>query len=335
MITEARHWEKAENNKVICRLCPAECKLTEGKTGICNARTNRRGKLITDNYGEAVTVAIDPIEKKPLYHFYPGSKILSTGANGCNFACENCQNWQIAQEKTHTDYYSPEQLAELALKHDSLGVAFTYTEPMMWFEYIMDTAPLLAEKGLKTVLVSNGYLNPKPLEELIGRMDAINVDLKSMREDFYKKVCKGKLQPVLDNIRTIGQSNVHLELTTLLIPELNDSEEELRELVDFVADIDPTIPLHFSAFHPQYKMRDRQRTSEEILLQARQIAREKLDYVFLGNVALDGMSDTNCPNCGHLLISRDWYRTRLVGLDGDKCEKCGHRTGIIGCAQQA
>ncbi|MBD3331262.1 radical SAM protein [candidate division GN15 bacterium] len=194
---------------------------------------------------------------------------------------------------------------------------------------------MLKEKGLKTVLVSNGYVNPAPLKELIGQMDAINVDLKSMREDFYKKICKGKLQPVLDNIRTIGESNVHLELTTLLIPGLNDSDEELRELIDFVAEIDRRIPLHFSAFHPQHKMRDRQRTPEDILLHARELAREKLDYVFLGNVALEGTSDTHCANCGHLLISRDWYSTNTVGLDTSTCEKCAQETGIVGVGQEA
>jgi pyruvate formate lyase activating enzyme len=334
VITEARHWETIDGRKIVCTLCPAECKLTEGKIGICGARFNRRGKLVTDNYGETVSIAIDPIEKKPLYHFYPGSKILSTGANGCNFACANCQNWSIAQEKTHTSYIAPEQLANLAAEHDSVGIAFTYTEPMIWFEYIMDTAPLLADKGLKTVLVSNGYINPTPLAELIDHIDAINVDLKSMRPDFYKRVCKGKLEPVLETIRTLAHSSVHLELTTLLIPGLNDSDEELQDLIDFVAGLNPRIPLHFSAFHPDHKMRDRERTPEDLLLHARQLAREKLDYVFLGNVALEAMADTRCPNCGNVLIVRDWYRTRVIGLDNDRCRQCSHETGITGCGQK-
>lgn len=327
MIKSAEYCEQLENNVVVCHLCPAECRLTEGKAGICVCRYNQGGKLLTDNYGEIVTVAVDPIEKKPLYHYHPGSLILSVGPNCCNLGCLHCQNWTISQEKTRTMYMSPEALLHTAVAHHSIGVAFTYTEPTMWFEYLLDAAPLLRANGLKVVLVTNGYLQPEPLQQLISITDAMNIDIKGMREQFYRRICKGKLQPVLDNIRMVAASGVHLELTNLIIPEENDSDQDLAALVDFVASVSDTIPLHFSAYHPDFKL-TREATPAKTLLRARELAEGKLKYVYLGNVDLPGASDTRCPQCSNLLISRSGYRAKLSGLQDGRCSRCQAEAGI-------
>ncbi len=324
----AEFGEYVDEGKIRCRLCPAECLLTEGKVGICGARSNQNGSLVVDNYGQLVTLAMDPIEKKPLYHFYPTSSILSTGANGCNFKCINCQNWSISQAKVPTRYASPESLVRAARDAESLGVAFTYTEPTIWYEYIMDCAPLLREAGLKTVLVSNGYVNPEPLDKFIKVIDAINIDLKGIRPEFYKKVCKGKIEPILTNIRQVAESPVHLELTNLIIPTLNDSDEDLIALFDFVQSVSDMIPIHLSAYHPDHKL-DIPGTSAETMLRAHQLASERLKYVYVGNMALDGLSNTTCHSCGALLIERTGYSTGIRGLDGSRCRSCKIDTGIV------
>lgn len=328
MIKEAAHYEKLEDGKVICRLCPAECKLAEGEIGICKNRFNHQGKLVTDNYGQVVTIAIDPIEKKPLYHFYPISAILSTGPNGCNLGCVHCQNWTISQAKTRTVFFSPEKLVEEAVNRNSIGVAFTYTEPMIWFEYIMDVAPLLHREGLKVVMVTNGYISQQPLAELMPHIDAANIDIKSIRSDFYLKMCKAKIEPVLENIKTMVASGIHVELTNLIIPGKNDSDDDIADLVDFVASVSDMVPLHFSAYHPNYKL-DIEPTPVETMLRAREIAIKKLKYVFLGNIALTDYSDSNCPNCGALLVKRSMYNSSVVGVDNGRCTNCGFETGII------
>ncbi len=328
MIKITAYYEKRPDNRVICHLCPFNCRLKENQQGICKSRYNRGGELVTDNYGELVTLAVDPIEKKPLYHFYPGTNILSTGPNSCNFQCKNCQNWTISQKKTETFYVSPEKLLETAKNHNSLGVAFTYTEPLMWFEYIMDCAPLLREAGLKSVLVSNGFINPEPLDELLPFIDAANIDLKSMRPEFYRKICKGKLEPVLDNLRTIASSRTHLEITNLIIPGLNDSETDISDLVEFVASLSDMIPLHFSAYFPNYQMKTIA-TPPETLLRALEIARRRLKYVYLGNVALRDITNTRCPQCGLLLVRRSGYHTTIIGLEKGLCRQCGYDTGIV------
>ncbi len=328
MIKTAAYSKKISEEKVQCLLCPAECRLKFGQRGICRSRFNKEGELVTDNYGELVTLAIDPIEKKPLYHFYPTSEILSTGPNGCNLKCINCQNWTISQTKIETRFLSPEALLEEIKKTKSMGIAFTYTEPVIWYEYIMDTAPLLKEEGFKTVLVSNGYINPEPLDDLLEYVDAINVDLKGIRQKFYKKVCKGRLKPVLDTIKKVAGSKTHLEITNLIIPTLNDSEEDMIKLFDFIASVSDMIPLHLSAYHPNHKL-NIPRTPVETLLRARELARERLKYVFIGNVAIPEASDSFCPNCNNKLIERNGYYTKILGLDNSKCSVCDTETGII------
>ncbi|UCD95695.1 MAG: AmmeMemoRadiSam system radical SAM enzyme [Candidatus Zixiibacteriota bacterium] len=326
-MVKAAYSEKLENNKARCHLCPAECLLTEGKVGICGCRYNRNGKMMTDNFGELVSAAYDPIEKKPLYHFYPGSIIFSTGPNGCNFSCDNCQNWEISQGKVPTRFVSPEDLVEIAGRHDSIGVAYTYSEPLVWYEYIMQAGKLVKEAGLRNVIVSNGYINPEPLADILPIIDAANIDLKGMKPKFYKTVCKGKLEPVLENIREFHEAGVWLEITNLVITDLNDSDDDFKRLVDFVAAISPRIPLHFSAYYPTHKMRNPP-TPLDRLLRAFDIASEKLDYVYLGNVRLPGKSDTFCPKCRERLVGRDGYNIDVLGLGGGKCTQCGFDTGI-------
>jgi len=326
VIHAASYWEKAQDD-VICRLCPHECRLSDGKPGICGCRSNQAGELVTDNYGELVSLAVDPIEKKPLYHFYPGSGILSTGCNCCNLGCLHCQNWTISQEKSPTVFKTPLELVELALRHKSLGVAFTYTEPMVWFEYIMDTALLLRERGLKVVLVTNGFINPQPLAVLLPVTDAMNIDLKSIRPEFYTRICKGMLEPVMETIRQVAASDVHMEITNLLIPGRNDSDPDIEQLVEFVASLSTLIPLHFSAYHPDYKM-DEKPTSAETVLHARALARQRLAYVYAGNIQSEEGNDTTCPACGNLLIRRTGFRAHAVGVRGGFCTQCHFATGM-------
>ena len=325
---EALFYDKLDDGRVRCRLCPNLCVIGDGSPGRCMVRKNESGKLFTHSYGNTVTVAIDPIEKKPLYHFYPGTQITSTGANGCNLKCLHCQNWTISQEETRTTNVTPEQLVQAALDNDSIGIAFTYTEPMIWFEYIMDAAPLCREVGLKVVLVTNGYVNEAPLEELLAVTDAMNVDLKGIRPEFYKRICKGKIEPILSNIRRIAGAGVHLEVTNLVIPTLNDADDDLSALADFVASVSEMIPLHLSAYRPEYKL-DIPATPLETLLRAQEIAEKRLKYVYLGNVRAPGGGDTRCPSCGSLLINGSGYRRLTSGLDGTRCRACGFETGII------
>ncbi|UCD64995.1 MAG: AmmeMemoRadiSam system radical SAM enzyme [Candidatus Zixiibacteriota bacterium] len=328
MIKTAAYYDAVGDATVICRLCPARCRLKDGQKGICDNRFNRGGVLVTDNYGELVTLAIDPIEKKPLYHFFPSRDILSTGANGCNLNCVHCQNWTISQQRVRTMYVPPEKLAEMAGQHDSIGVAFTYTEPFIWYEYIMDVAPLLREKGLKVVLVTNGYINQEPLVPLMKFVDAANVDLKGMRPEFYKKMCKGRVEPVLDAISALAREGVHLEITNLVIPGKNDSDRDLEDLTDFVASLSDCTPLHFSAYHPDYKLTIPP-TPVSTMIRARDIGKRKLKYVYIGNIFVEGGSDTLCPACGHLLVRRNHFFTSLKGLSGSKCSNCDFETGII------
>lgn len=324
----ARHYRELPNGKLECQLCPVGCKLSEGQSGICFGRTARGGKLWADNYGQTVSLAVDPIEKKPLYHFYPGSQILSVGPNGCNLRCDNCQNWQISQVEQTTRYISPTELVAAARQAHSIGIAYTYSEPLIWWEYIYDTAQFAREQGLKTVLVSNGYINEQPWRELAPFVDAMNVDIKSMKEDFYRKVCKSSLPEVLRTAEVAVEIGIAVELTNLVIPGLNDSDDDFRKLVDWVAGIDRRIPLHFSRYFPQHKM-DHPATPTATLQRAYELARERLDYVYLGNMQLEGTGDTFCPGCGAVLVRRSGYFTDLSGLAGDTCAACGRKTDMV------
>ncbi|MBD3168645.1 MAG: AmmeMemoRadiSam system radical SAM enzyme [candidate division Zixibacteria bacterium] len=328
MEKKAKYFELRDDGRVKCSLCPVGCALKDGKEGVCLGRYNKGGEMVVTNYGEAVSLSIDPIEKKPLYHFYPGSVILSTGPYGCNLSCSNCQNWHISQNKVSSQYVPPEKMAEIALSEGSIGIAYTYTEPFIWFEYLLDTMPLVREKGGKNVMVTNGYVMPEPLEELIPLIDAMNIDLKSMDEDFYKKVCKGKLENVLHTIKRCHEAGIALELTNLLITGLNDSAEQIGELVDWVASVSPEIPLHFSRYYPTYKMNN-PATKPEVLRKAYEIAGKKLTYVYLGNIHIPGTSNTYCPECESLLIERDGFYAATEKLEDGKCANCGRKLNIV------
>lgn len=278
-------------------------------------------------YGLTTSFNFDPIEKKPLYHFYPGASILSVGINACNFSCSFCQNFEVSQRNAPTRYVSPEKLAQEARRGDCIGIAYTYTEPLMWYEYVLDSAKLAKEKGLKNVLVTNGYMEPEPFDKLLPHIDALNIDLKSMDEDFYKKVCRGGLAPVLRNIEKAAKQT-HVEVTNLVIPTLNDSDYNFERLADFIAGIDPAIPLHFSRYHPAYKMRIGE-TPVETLVRAAEIASRKLKHVYIGNIHLREWMNSNCAHCGNLLVERGGYCVTSAGVQNGLCVKCGNEVNII------
>jgi pyruvate formate lyase activating enzyme len=325
---EARYYDKLEEGKTKCRLCPVNCLIKPSKQGICMIRSNIDGTLYASEYGKTVAVNIDPIEKKPLYHFMPGKDILSIGPNGCNFSCVFCQNWNISQEKSHAIYISPSDLVKLAGKDGSIGVAYTYTEPLVWFEYVYDSAKLLKDTGLFTVIVSNGYINEKPARELFKYIDAANFDLKSIRPDFYRKLCKGKLEDVQRTIGIAAEMGLHVEITNLLIPEKNDSDDDIRELIDWICDFNPSTVLHISRYFPHYKL-DTPLTASERVDFAYRAAKAKLKYVYTGNITGVGDPDTKCVSCGATLIERNFYNVKVIGLHAGKCSKCGADTDIV------
>ena len=325
---EAKFYSRLNEDKILCETCPRGCIIYKNKYGFCKAYYNESGKLYNVLYGEIVSIALDPIEKKPLFHFYPGSKILSVGTNGCNLRCQFCQNWELVEGNNQTNNVSPEILLDLAKEYDSIGIAFTYNEPTISYEFVYDTFKLFKEQGLKTALVTNGYINEKPLLNLLPLVDALNIDLKSTKSEFYKKICKGNVEPVK---RTIELSHEHsfVEVTNLIIPSLNDTKEEFFELRDFIANISPDIPLHLSRYFPNYKMKI-PKTPIETLLVAFDIMREKLNYVYIGNAMIEGKENSYCPNCGNLLVSRTGYLANVVGITKDvRCSKCNIKVPFI------
>ena len=311
-----------------CRLCPNSCFIAPGKTGRCLGRSNVDGRLVAVNYGEVVTLEVDPIEKKPLYHFYPGSAVLSTATYGCNLLCPFCQNFEISQRAAPTRFVAPRVLLDRALREATPSVAFTYTEPLVWFEYLADALPLLRREGIKTILVTNGMVEPQPLAELLPFVDAMNIDLKSIRREFYRDYIKGDLDAVLATIKTARRA-CHVELTTLLIPGRNDSPEELDELTGFVAGLGRDTVLHFSRYFPRHRATESS-TPVDTLVRAARAAGARLDYVYLGNVvAGDEFRDTFCPGCGHRLVDRRHYTGVVVGVVDGKCRNCGRRADLV------
>jgi len=325
---EARYYQKLDQQMVRCTLCPQNCLIRPGKYGACRARINQGGKLYTRNYAQVASLALDPIEKKPLYHFHPGRDILSLGTNGCNLHCLFCQNWQISQEDAPTRKLAPEAAVARALEYGSLGIAYTYSEPLIWFEYVVDTARLAKEAGLVNVLVTNGLINPQPLEELLPYIDAMNIDLKSMEEGFYRKYCQGPQAPVLETIRR-SFSACHIEITNLLIPGLNDGQDTIRRLIDWVAELSPDIPLHFSRYFPHYKL-SLPPTPAETLLWAAEEARHQLHFVYLGNFPDPEYSTTFCPGCKAAVIRREGYWIKEVKVKHGQCTLCGTSIPVVG-----
>ena len=320
---EAMFYEQLDNQQVRCLLCPHCCLLKVGETGTCRGRKNITGKLIAINYGRTMGISLDPIEKKPLYHFRPGSQIVSLGPNSCNLSCFFCQNYDSSQMPCSTVYINPEQLYNLVLEHSYQGykqVAFTYTEPFTWYEYIYDFAKIARDTDI--VMVTNGYINPAPLKELMPYIRAMNIDLKSIRNEFYVKHCNGGLETVKQTIKNAFNAGIHIELTNLLIPTLNDAEEDIQALIDFVSSISVDIPLHFSAYYPAYKS-NIPPTSPRTVLKACQMAKEKLSYVYAGNIWSDEFRETYCPKCDNLVISA---HRRIVGIDDKgQCRNCSYR----------
>ncbi|MFC1744797.1 AmmeMemoRadiSam system radical SAM enzyme [Candidatus Riflebacteria bacterium] len=326
---KASWWQKAPNNKILCTLCPRRCRIGPGKAGFCYIRQNIDNELVTLGYGRPSGFAVDPIEKKPLSHFLPGSQTLSFGTVGCNLGCKFCQNWDMSKAKAHDragyKEVRPEDVVKLALQENCDSISFTYNEPTIFGEYVLDISKLARKEGIKTVMVTAGYISEEARAEVYENIDAANVDLKAFSEDFYRKMTISSLKPVLDTIDwLVNRKKIWVELTTLLIPELNDSEHEITQMCKWIIDtLGPDVPLHFTAFHPDYKLLDSVRTPLATLQRATKIAREiGIRYIFLGNVHSEEGQSTYCHNCNELLIRRDWHDLGEYRLLGDRCPDC-------------
>ncbi len=326
----ARWWHALPDGRIQCDLCPRDCKLHEGQRGLCFVRKMEGGQMILTTYGRSSGFCIDPIEKKPLNHFYPGSSVFSFGTAGCNLACKFCQNWDISKSRetdTLMDQASPQEIAAAAERSGCKSVAFTYNDPVIFAEYAMDVADACHERGIKTVAVTAGYIHEAPRREFYAKMDAANVDLKAFTEEFYFKLTGARLQPVLDTLVYLKRETaVWFEITTLLIPGHNDSDAEIEAMSQWIMrELGPDVPLHFSAFHPDWKMRDVPPTPAATLTRAREIAlKAGLHYVYTGNVHDSVGGTTFCPGCHEPLIVRDWYRIDQYTLTPDgHCPHCG------------
>lgn len=311
-LKEASFWEALEDGRVQCQLCPNRCVLADGQWGLCKARKNIGGRLYSMVYGKTTSINVDPIEKKPFYHFLPGEKAYSLATSGCNLACQFCQNWDIAQrfpDDLQSRYMSPEEVVGKAKESGAPIIAFTYNEPIVWYEYMLDIVKLAKKQGLKTVMVSGGFINKEPLQELIPYMDAIKVDLKGFRQEYYQEIVGGKLEPILETLKILKDSGIHYEIVTLLVTGKNDSEEEIRDECNWIKEnLGVEVPLHFSRFHPDYKMMNIPPTPEETVKKARKVCMgQGLRYVYTGNIVdLEG-STTFCPDNGQPLIVRKGF----------------------------
>ncbi|TEU02781.1 AmmeMemoRadiSam system radical SAM enzyme [Candidatus Aerophobetes bacterium] len=325
---EAMFYKKLENKRVECKLCAHSCQISNDRRGVCRVRENREGVLYSLVYGKAISSSIDPIEKKPLYHFYPGSNAFSVATVGCNFRCLNCQNHSISQlpgerREIPGEELSPQSIVFEAKRYDCEIIAYTYTEPTIFFEYAYDTSKLAQKEGIKNVFVTNGYISQEALIKISPYLDAANVDLKSFREDFYKKVCGAELEPVLKTLKLMKKLGIWLEITTLIIPTLNDSDEELKEIAGFIVALGEETPWHLSRFYPTYKSKKLPPTSLETIHRGRQIGlKAGLRYVYAGNVPGDKAENTYCNHCNRLLIRRYGYQIKESNLAEDRCKYC-------------
>lgn len=331
---EAMLYEKKHESKVHCFLCNHHCRIKPDGFGTCGMRQNLDGVLYTHAYGETIAANADPIEKKPLYHFLPGTRSFSIATMGCNFQCDFCQNWQISQvnrQKGKTGRgleFAPGKIVEEALSRNCQSISYTYTEPTIFFEYAYDTAMLAKDKGLGNVFVTNGFMTTEAIDAIRPCLDACNVDLKAFDKGFYKDICRGRLAPVLDTIRALREAGIWVEVTTLVVPGSNDSREQLKGIAEFLAGVDPGIPWHISRFHPDYKFTDAGPTPLETMKTAYSLGKEAgLEHVYLGNVAGESR-DTDCHNCGHRLISRGFSRAEIDLTKDGRCPKC--RTALNG-----
>ena len=317
-----------ETGKVVCTLCPRECHIKEGGRGFCFVRANEGGQLRLTTYGRSSGFCIDPIEKKPLNHFLPGTPVLSLGTAGCNLGCKFCQNWDISKSRemdTLASEATPEAIVEAAKRTDCRSLAFTYNDPTIWAEYAIDIAKVARAEGIKTVAVTAGYINPDARREFYQHMDAANIDLKAFTETFYRKLTQTSLQPVLDTLEYLkNETDVWFELTTLIIPDQNDSREEIDQLCDWVLEkLGPDVPLHFTAFHPDFKMQDTPPTPHSTLVRCREQAIARgIHYAYVGNVYDVRNESTYCPHCGEMLIERDWFELGRYRMHGNRCAHC-------------
>lgn len=333
-------YKPLEGNKVQCLCCSHYCRIAEGANGICGVRYNNGGKLFLSVYGKPATIHVDPIEKKPLYHFHPGEPVLSLSTIGCNFSCSFCQNWSISMDKPAPGdieeytaersvgrYMAPQDIVSVCKAKGARLIAFTYNEPSIWFEYAYDIAKLAKEDGIQSVYVSNGFESREQLEYIKNVISAANIDLKSFRDETYRKVMKGRVEPVKATIRYLYEHGVIVEVTTLLVPGSNDSSEEIRDIAEFIAGISRDIPWHISAFHPDYKMMDVGRTPPEAIDRACKIGIEAgLKYIYAGNVINNSFLDTNCPECGARLVTRrTGFDGKTLAIANNSCAKCGAR----------
>ncbi len=331
---EARWWKKGENGKIICTLCPRYCELSDGQKGFCYIRENIGGILYSTGYGRPTGFGLDPIEKKPLFHFLPGTAALSFGTAGCNLGCKFCQNWTMSKAKledVNALYASPEEVVNLAKRHGAHSIAYTYNDPTIFGEYVIDISKLAREEGIKNVMVTAGYIDKKARREIYKYIDAANVDLKAFSDDFYRRLTSSHLEPVLDTLKWIkNETDIWLEINTLLIPDENDSDYELKQMTNWILEnLGDAVPLHFTAFHPDFMMRDKIPTPHSTLKRARKTALESgIKYCYVGNVQDNEGETTYCPSCGKALIKRDWHSVYDNKLVEGKCPACG--TAVAG-----
>ena len=320
-------YKTIENNKIECLLCRHYCKLKEGQVGVCGVNKNENNRLVNLVYGKVSAINIDPIEKKPLYHFLPNSTSLSIGTVGCNFKCPFCQNWQISQSNSLEGSYSvtPQQLVEIALERGCKSISYTYNEPTIFYPFAKDVALLAKEYGLKNVFVSNGFETPEVINDMVGVIDAFNIDIKGFKSEYYKKYLKGELAGVLDTLKRLKKRGFWVECTTLIVPEDNDSDQELRDIAEFIAkELDVNTPWHISAFHPDYKVTNKEATPLETLKRAYKIGKEAgLNFIYMGNTLNTNI--TLCPNCGESLIKRVGFDVIEDRLKDGKCPKCNSK----------
>lgn len=334
MKREASFWNIIKDNKIQCNLCSHNCKIGESQGGICGVRRNENGKLYTLIYGSCSSLTADPIEKKPLYHFYPGTNAFSMGTVGCNFKCDHCQNYSISTADSNSHYMrelKPEQVVELAKERSCQGVSYTYNEPTIWHEFCYDSAKLVKKAGLYTCYVTNGYITEDALKDISPYLDAMNIDVKAFNDDFYKKVCKARLAPVLKTCELAKELGIHIELTYLVIPSLNDSIDEVKNFCNWIVEkLGNDIPVHFSRFHPDHNLTNIPATPMETLLKIYDVAKEiGVLYPYLGNVAPGDYENTLCPKCRTVCIERKGYSIDKTGFVHGKCVKCGQILPII------
>ncbi len=334
MKREARHWKLLKNKLVQCQLCAHQCTIKDGKRGLCGVRENTKGALSTLIYGSYSSMAVDPIEKKPLYHFHPGTNVFSLGTVGCNFQCLHCQNYTISRGTPETiplQEGTSQHMVALAQTHGCKGIAWTYNEPTIWHEFTLDTSKIAHQAGLYTVYVTNGYITKEPLKELSPYLDAMNVDIKAFHEEFYKTICNARLAPVLETCKRAKKLGIHLELTYLVIPTHNDSIDEITSFCHWVVEtLGADTPVHFSRFHPDYHLTDVPPTPLDTLTRIYDIAKnEGIQFPYLGNVPHGTYEHTICPHCGATCIERYGFTTKLTGVKNGACRSCGTQLSLV------